>query len=63
MDKIFLSPFEVVPAVIDGIKVWTLRPFKIDDSWMGSLSIYGKGKTHDMNSIRESIAKKKDFSK
>ena len=43
---------------VDGERVWVLRPAReIDTSWFGSLRRYGKGKPHDMESIRASIGK------
>lgn len=42
--------------VIDGESVWVLRPGKVDWSWMGSVPV-PKGASHDMNDIRESIAR------
>ncbi len=45
--------------VVDGERVWVLRPAReIDTSWFGCLRRYGKRKKrHDMESIRKSIAK------
>ncbi len=39
-----------------GQEVWVLRPAKGQNRpWLGHLKAYGKGKTHDMESIRSSI--------
>lgn len=44
--------------VLDGRRVWLLSPAdRIDTPWFASLKRYGKGKRHDMKSVRESIAK------
>jgi bifunctional DNA-binding transcriptional regulator/antitoxin component of YhaV-PrlF toxin-antitoxin module len=44
--------------VIDGKRVWLLSPAdRIATPWFASLKRYGKGKPHDMKSVRESIAK------
>ena len=45
--------------LIDGKKVWTIQPVKheIVDEWFGSLSKYAKGKSHDMDDIKDSIIK------
>jgi bifunctional DNA-binding transcriptional regulator/antitoxin component of YhaV-PrlF toxin-antitoxin module len=44
--------------VLDGKRVWLLSPAdRIETPWFASLKRYGKGKRHDMQSVRESIAK------
>ncbi len=42
--------------VIGGESVWILRPGKVDWSWMGSVPV-AEGASHDMDEIRESIAR------
>jgi bifunctional DNA-binding transcriptional regulator/antitoxin component of YhaV-PrlF toxin-antitoxin module len=44
---------------LDGEKVWTIKPVKTKSKelWFGSLSKYAKGKSHDMDDIKASIAK------
>jgi hypothetical protein len=43
--------------VVDGERVWVLRPAREDEpSWFGCLEPYARGKSHDMRSIRKSIA-------
>jgi bifunctional DNA-binding transcriptional regulator/antitoxin component of YhaV-PrlF toxin-antitoxin module len=45
-------------TVIDGRRVWLLRPAdRVETSWFARLKRYGKGKRHGMHSVRESIAK------
>ncbi len=49
---------QVDARIVDGERVWVLRPAKnADRKWLGALRRYGKGKPHDMGSIRESIRK------
>jgi bifunctional DNA-binding transcriptional regulator/antitoxin component of YhaV-PrlF toxin-antitoxin module len=44
--------------VVDGRRVWLLSPAdQIETPWFGSLKRYGQGKRHDMESVRESIAR------
>ncbi len=43
---------------IDGHPAWLLRtPSTMDTPWYGALQRYAKGRSHDMESIRRSIAK------
>ena len=43
--------------VVDGERVWVLRPDRQEEpSWFGCLERYARGKSHDMESIRKSIA-------
>ena len=43
--------------VVDGEKVWVLKPAaEVDTPWFGSLRRYAKDKRHDMKSIRKSVA-------
>jgi AbrB family looped-hinge helix DNA binding protein len=42
--------------VIGGESVWVLRPGKVDWSWMGSVPV-PEDASHDMEDIRESIAR------
>ena len=44
--------------VVDGRRVWLLSPADgIETPWFARLKRYGKGKRHDMESVRESIAR------
>jgi len=44
--------------VLDGKRVWLLSPAdRIESPWFACLKRCGKGKRHDMQSLRESIAK------
>jgi len=46
--------------VENGQEVWLLRPKQAyHRPWLGSLRKYAKGKSHDMDAIRESIARKR----
>lgn len=41
-----------------GKAVWVIRPAKeLERPWLGSLRPYASGKDHDMESVRESMAK------
>ena len=42
---------------VHGESAWLLRPARADTSWVGSLKLYAKGKSHRMSAIRTSIAK------
>lgn len=47
----------VEPGVVDGERVWVLRPQQAPDtSWFGSLARYARGKPHSMSAIRKSMA-------
>ncbi len=60
-EEMKLEPGDTVlveAKVVDGKRVWVLRPAKsYDRKWFGALRRYGKGKPHDMDSVRESIRK------
>lgn len=44
-------------TIVDGRRVWFLSAAdRIETPWFASLRRYGKGKRHDMQSVRESIA-------
>ena len=44
--------------MVDGRRVWLLsRADRIETPWFGSLKRYGQWKRHDMESVRESIAR------
>jgi bifunctional DNA-binding transcriptional regulator/antitoxin component of YhaV-PrlF toxin-antitoxin module len=44
--------------VVDGRRVWLLSPAdRIETPWFGSLRRYARGKRHDMDSVRASIAR------
>jgi bifunctional DNA-binding transcriptional regulator/antitoxin component of YhaV-PrlF toxin-antitoxin module len=44
--------------VVDGEKVWVMKPAaEIETPWFSSLRPYAKAKRHDMRSIRKSIEK------
>lgn len=47
---------EIERAVLDGQPVWVLKPRRIDWSWVGSVKVK-PGTSHDMEDIRNSIAK------
>ncbi len=43
---------------IEGIATWIIRPQKtVQTKWFGGLKKYGRGKDHDMETIRASIGK------
>jgi bifunctional DNA-binding transcriptional regulator/antitoxin component of YhaV-PrlF toxin-antitoxin module len=53
-----VSALVVDDRMIDGRRVWLLRPAgRIEMPWFGRLKRYGKAKRHDMASVRQSIAK------
>jgi bifunctional DNA-binding transcriptional regulator/antitoxin component of YhaV-PrlF toxin-antitoxin module len=59
-DEMHLEPGDrlvIEPRVIDGQSVWILRPGKVDWSWIGSLQGVRKAASHDMDDVRESIAR------
>ncbi len=60
-EEMKLEPGDTVQVdarIVDGERVWVLRPAKgADRKWLGALARYAKGKRHDMKSIRESIRK------
>jgi len=60
-DEMSLRPGDALvvdEAVIDGRRVWLLSPAdQIETPWFASLKRYGKGKRHDMQSVRDSIVK------
>lgn len=44
-------------SIVDGKPVWLLRPPEsLEMPWFGSLKRFARGKPHDMESIRKSIA-------
>jgi bifunctional DNA-binding transcriptional regulator/antitoxin component of YhaV-PrlF toxin-antitoxin module len=44
--------------VVDGRRVWLLSPAdSIETPWFGSLRRYARGKRHDMDAVRASIAR------
>jgi bifunctional DNA-binding transcriptional regulator/antitoxin component of YhaV-PrlF toxin-antitoxin module len=48
----------VEEEAVAGRRVWRLSPADdVETPWFGSLKRYGKGKRHDMDSVRRSIAK------
>ena len=48
---------DVEARVVDGERVWVLRPEpRADTSWFGCLRRYARGKRHSMSAIRKSIA-------
>jgi len=44
-------------AIVKGRRVWVLEPPALDWSWFGAVAKYAKGKPHDLNSIRKSVAR------
>jgi bifunctional DNA-binding transcriptional regulator/antitoxin component of YhaV-PrlF toxin-antitoxin module len=58
-DELRVGPgdrIEVQRSIIDSKPVWTLRPVREDWSWLGAIEV-PKRTSHDMESIRASIAR------
>jgi len=47
---------ELVERILDGERVWLLKPMEHETPWFGSLRRYAHGKSHRMTDIRESVA-------
>lgn len=60
-DEMSLRPGDTLVVdqrVVDGRRVWLLSPAdRIEAPWFGRLKKYGRGKRHDMASVRDSIEK------
>jgi bifunctional DNA-binding transcriptional regulator/antitoxin component of YhaV-PrlF toxin-antitoxin module len=51
------DPIELVPKVLDGHRVWILQTQDAAETpWFARLGDYAKGKRHDMDAVRKSIA-------
>lgn len=42
---------------LDGEVVWLLRPSRPDWSWVGVARAYARGKSHELDDVRASIAR------
>ncbi len=47
---------EATRLILDGEPVWVLRPQNVDWEVLGSLARYARGRSHDMEDVRASIA-------
>jgi bifunctional DNA-binding transcriptional regulator/antitoxin component of YhaV-PrlF toxin-antitoxin module len=60
-DEMSLRPGDALivdQRTVDGRRVWLLSPAdRIETPWFGGLKRYGQRKRHDMESVRESIAR------
>ncbi len=66
-DEMHLKPgdkLELAPKVVDGERVWVLRPQPATEArWFGCLRRYARGKRHSMGAIRRSIAEARKHGK
>ncbi len=60
-DEMHLNPgdkLELAPKVVDGERVWVLRPQPATEArWFGCLRRYARGKPHRMSAIRKSVTR------
>jgi len=47
---------ELVERVLDGERVWLVKPAAHETPWFGCLHEYAQGKSHRMEDIRKSVA-------